>query len=843
MGQINVKGLGVVNIEGNEPNANEIEKIKSALDEKNTMLHQEVQAPTGEEIENSFNFQRFLLEAGLSIGGAVATGGATILPTLARTAGMLSMPFLKRLAITAGGSAVGGGAGAGLAQTFDPREDILQEIARGAMEGATAELIGAPIGIKGAQYLNKYLSAPAKRPALLQGAAEAENAIVRKSQDVLLDAAVKTGDKKAFQALVDDYAKAGRKDIESFEVLQNSLKDMTKTDDLVIGFAKEAQKGLTPGFKTSTRALEILENISEKSLIGGGAITARYEATQEIANMLASDYIANISKIAGKDTMGDMFFSALSGSKDQYRSAVNGAFAAVDDAMVAAGLKNFGIVPFGKLTIGLKRGEKLSPMLKPSTEAVQSVDDFIAETVGIDQFQSTNSFLSKTVLGKFRGLADQQGGGLTLGQARLMRQTLNKKIGDIANRPGTGKEVGVLTSIRNRIDDELDFVSKLDSKTFKASYGVEPPKDAIAKLKNAIAFSKQGNEIYNDYFIKRILAQGLTTTAGTTDDIFQTIVRGGAKPKSVERILNSIDELPKIKDPLTKAPLLTTNQALDLKNSLKGHFMMRLYNDSLTDAGSQYGGRFIDASKFSRKLSENEPIIKLLFKGKELDQLADLDNTLKFAYGELSRLTKPPGGVFIQLKQAGAASNLLQLGAIGGSATGFVSPVDAPTAAILLGPWAIARYLLRPRVGKALFSKENIIKLTNEDPNKAMQAAIVSFRQSIGGLLNNNIITKEEADKALADAKIVEDYYKVNKIPKLPDPRNENVAEENPLAVQTQEPQPTNLNLPALSTPLPNVQPSNVGALFPQDGLSQAIAANRAPAQLKVGGIVSAKKN
>ena len=28
MGQINVKGLGVVTIEGNEPNANEIEKLK-----------------------------------------------------------------------------------------------------------------------------------------------------------------------------------------------------------------------------------------------------------------------------------------------------------------------------------------------------------------------------------------------------------------------------------------------------------------------------------------------------------------------------------------------------------------------------------------------------------------------------------------------------------------------------------------------------------------------------------------------------------------------------------------------------------------------------------------------
>ena len=62
-------------------------------------------------------------------------------------------------------------------------------------------------------------------------------------------------------------------------------------------------------------------------------------------------------RVAGPDTMGDMFFSALGGAKDQYRSAVTGAFSAVDDAMVAAGLKNFGIVPFGKLTIGLKERE------------------------------------------------------------------------------------------------------------------------------------------------------------------------------------------------------------------------------------------------------------------------------------------------------------------------------------------------------------------------------------------------------------------------------------------------------------------------------------------------------
>ena len=52
--------------------------------------------------------------------------------------------------------------------------------------------------------------------------------------------------------------------------------------------------------------------------------------------------------------------------------------------------------------MGLRR-EKLSPMLKPSTETVQSVGDFIAETAGLGQFAKTNSFY-KDVLGVFRGI-------------------------------------------------------------------------------------------------------------------------------------------------------------------------------------------------------------------------------------------------------------------------------------------------------------------------------------------------------------------------------------------------------------------------------------------------------
>ena len=233
-------------------------------------------------------------------------------------------------------------------------------------------------------------------------------------------------------------------------------------------------------------------------------------------------------------------------------------------------------------------------------------------------------------------------------QAENLRIALNNQIGRL-NKLERGKEVAILTAVRNRIDDELDLVSKLDDKTFEAAYKVKPPKDALLKLQNAIKFSALGAEKFNKYQIKQILSKGLDTTAGTVDDIFQTVVRGGSKPESVKKILTNLDELTKTIDPLTKRPLMTTQQVTQMKDSLKGQLMMNIYNKALKPTGSQYGGKFVDASSFSNSLDEYEPIITQLFKGKELDELIALDNQLKFAYGELSRLGGLPGGVIIQL--------------------------------------------------------------------------------------------------------------------------------------------------------------------------------------------------
>ena len=91
-------------------------------------------------------------------------------------------------------------------------------------------------------------------------------------------------------------------------------------------------------------------------------------------------------------------------------------------------------------------------------------------------------------------------------QAENLRIALNNQIGRL-KKQGRGKEVGILTAVRNRIDDELDLVSKLDDKTFEAAYKVKPPKDALLKLQNAIKFNALGAENLisiklNEYYLK-----------------------------------------------------------------------------------------------------------------------------------------------------------------------------------------------------------------------------------------------------------------------------------------------------------------------------------------------------
>jgi len=267
MGKVNIQGLGTVNIEGDKPNEQEIEVFKRMLAVKES--GKLVDAPAEEVTENfltSPKFGRILTEVGLAIGGSIATGGLA-LPGLALRAGMLARPFLTQLAKSSIGAGVGGGTGAAVAQTFDPKEDVVKEILRASMEGALGEAIGGPVVIKGGQLVGKVLGSrnPKQFNDLLDGAEAAENALKEKSAQILKDP-LKFAEKYG-------------------------LKTDAKNIEKLTSAAKEMSQGLTPGVKSSNRTLEIIENISQKSLIGGGAITKRYEAAKSIGDLVAKDML------------------------------------------------------------------------------------------------------------------------------------------------------------------------------------------------------------------------------------------------------------------------------------------------------------------------------------------------------------------------------------------------------------------------------------------------------------------------------------------------------------------------------------------------------------------------
>ena len=111
MGKINVQGLGVVEIEGNEPTEQESQAIGKALQTlMNNQVGDSIADKAATEYADGPNFGRIVTEVAGSIVGSIAAGGFT-LPGIARNVGMRSLPFLKALAKASAGSAAGGAGG------------------------------------------------------------------------------------------------------------------------------------------------------------------------------------------------------------------------------------------------------------------------------------------------------------------------------------------------------------------------------------------------------------------------------------------------------------------------------------------------------------------------------------------------------------------------------------------------------------------------------------------------------------------------------------------------------------------------------------------------------------
>jgi len=732
MGRVNIVGLGTVDIEGDTPNEQEIEVFKRMAAVKGA---NKITDGPAEQVTESFfqspSFGRILTEAGLAIAGSVATGGLA-LPGLALRAGMLARPFLTQLAKSSIGAGVGGGTGAAVAQTFDPKEDVVKEILRATTEGALAEAIGAPVVIKGGQIVSKLLGSktPKQFNDLLDGAQEAELALQAKSVQILKGVTPQKFAKmsleeknKILKEITSKGFVADNKTVLKFAEA-NALKTTAKEIDKLGSTAKEMASGLTPGVKSSNRTLEIIENISQKSLIGGGAITKRYEAAKMVGDLIAKDMLAQYKVVADSSDVGKLFLESLGGARGAFEKTKNKLYQNVDDILKEKGVIDAEIIPVNTLRESIDSLTKFydGTLPKGLSEVIPQTAKKIDERVGKYSFAQLDSLRKRLV-------------DLQFGAAKTEKAQIGKLI--------------------KTIDSSLD----------DAALNKIIPKEAVDAKNLANDFFREGNDVFSRGIVSQLLKNAgedglvLGKDAKAIQNVFKIITGNDnlMNTKTVFREIDALtgknvkagdgfDALKRMIDPETGKPMLTVAQGQKLKDSVRGHYLANAMRKA--EKGSKQFGKYIDSDAFSKAIDEGEgKLRKFLFQGNDAKKLEELQNTLAFAQGDLSRLPGIPGGIFIQLKQAGAAGTILSLGGVGGTAVGAgLLGGFVPAAGILLAPAVASKIMLNPKFSNLIFKES--AKIVAKGENTPSKMAVL-YRQIIGRMLTDGVISKEERDDAI----------------------------------------------------------------------------------------------
>ena len=283
--------------------------------------------------------------------------------------------------------------------------------------------------------------------------------------------------------------------------------------------------------------------------------------------------------------------------------------------------------------------------------------------------------------------------------------------------------------------------------------------------------------------------------------------------------------------------LIPLEEAKKIEDGVRGHFFKKFLDDTVK-YDNQY--TYLDASK-ARDFVQNKyaSFIKsggLISKeqGKLMNEYVD---ALKYAEGKIFRpgtTGKGRGTIFIQLKEAGAIS---QLGGALALGTGAVDPGTAGV--FILGPAGLAR----------MFSNPKLMKLVTEGVKGTSTNSLVGYTRYMNqlgtGLVGNNIITEDQnslvqntikANQEQIQAMLNGDLKAVNVVP------NENPASADVIPIDSnQVPQTAEQagNRTTANIPLPNVQPSNLPMGGQQSNTELAQALNL----FSKGGIVSAKKS
>ena len=758
MGIINIQGLGDVEIQGETPTPEESRLILKAVEvKKQEKIAQDLPSTqetfvtdrelTGEMVGKgsdvdkaigdfltSPEFGRLVLEIGGAIGGAALTGGLGTPVALARI-GMISKPFLKQLLKSSLGAGAGSGVGGGAAQIVDPKDDMVKEIVRASIEGFAGEAIGLPI----AKGVEKVL-APAVKT--LKGADDAARVIE-----------------------------------EQREIINKGLATAKTPADREALLAAAKNGVLTPGLITDNQFIDILQNISEVSLLGSGGIRAAKEGAETIAKSGIDDFVEQFIKTQDRSATGQLFQTAITKNQDAWNSLVRSKYKNVD-----------------KLLGSTKQ-------IDPVTGIEKVIDPTVINTAPYKTaIKQQIAKLERVAKGK----SDPEAIALLKEQLTIPDNASFSLVNEYRSKLlERGRYFSPdAKNLRSFKDTYMTLQPRITDLLESAPLGSGVSNEAKIAWKQANAFYKEGIQDYSDEVIIKLLEKD-------PELVFKEIIKAGDRPTVVKETFDIINR--RFSTPQEKAI------AENLKTSLKGEFLRKVINDS-TDSVGQYS--VLSSKKINDLIGQGgkfEDTAKTLFTKQEYSRINQLKDALEFAQGRLKQAGTPPGAIFFQLKQAGAAGTILAVGGMQALEGDY-----ATAAGIVLSPVAL---------GYALSSPKVINYMIKGAKAKNPTIAGTAFRQTISQLISEGTIDRKEGERAIEQSYDIEKQSKQKQEPRSQLPTAQPVAQVSPMAPTTP---PANIfaaNTPG--TPMttgvtPTTQPMDkaqqYAGLFPFDVTGQQIA-------------------
>ncbi len=511
-----------------------------------------------EDYLTSPEFGRLALE----ITGGVA--GAVLAPAIAPAvlvgrAAMMVRPALQAAATRMAGAGIGEMVGASVSQTFDPSfnsqddfseiaKDISKDLLRAGATGVAGEGAGQLIG-KG---ITKLVG---RNKKLLEGAEDAVKTIEEQKTKILANP-------KSYSQEVKDAVKVGQ---------------------------------LTPALLQKGQTIDILENVSESSLFGGGSLRYAKEGANTVAQSGLDDFLKIYKIKAGDGALGQLFQKTLTKDLQAFKSIANTKYKAVDDALSTDNFANNFQVDLTNLKTFAAEELKNLGLKGQSSNLKTFLTDILNEP-------NYTTFKRANIL---RGDFLEQSRAFTT-------ETL-------------GKKKGRLSAIASQ-----EITDAMDNSVV--------PNRVKGLLKDANKHYREGADVFNDTLFKKIIDND-------PDLVYKSIVAAGDRPNLVEKTFEILDK--RIKD---------VGERTLLKNKIKGEFLDDLMTKSQR-SNDQFGIE-LDAEKLFKNFAKKEDTFKAMFSTAEINNFKKFQNALKFAQGRKSKTGGLPGGMMIQMKQSGALIQL-----------------------------------------------------------------------------------------------------------------------------------------------------------------------------------------